>query len=425
MYRITWTSLLAGILLLAVTVPLKGNGVVRDSVGATSSGRGGANIAHADNGSILLDNPAGMVNFESDHFSEFGIDGLITELDYSDPQNSTKALFRPMALPEVSLMRKSSDGTWAAGFGVFLPAGYGAQWDLVNPVAGRRGYKSLGAMAKILAGGAYKVTDRLSIGGSIGPAISHAELEGPFFLQSGALTGVPAVIDLQASGAAVTWITGFQYQLSERTTIGANYTSETRFRLDGNARADVFGLGPSPLNSRFDLQADLVWPRSAGVGIKHQLACRHRVSADAVWYDWSHAFDRLDLRLTDPSNPAFGVFGSEIRDSLPLRWKDSISVRLGYEFLATEEDTYRIGYVYNSEVIPEETLTPYIPATLEHSFALGYGRKWCDCRFDIAYQYAFGPERTVGVSGLAGGDFSFSNIKSEAHWLFLSLSKQY
>lgn len=419
------TSLWAWMLLVGATTSAWADGVVRNSVGATSSGRGGTNIAHSDNGSILLNNPAGMMNIQGKQFSEFGIGALITDLEYSDPQNSTSAMFRPMALPEFSLFRKSDDGTWAAGFGVFVPAGFGAQWDMTNPVVGRHGYKSLGAIAKLLASGAVQVTDRLSLGAGIGPAISHAELEGPFFLQSGALAGVPTVMDIQGTGVALTWNAGLQYQLSERTTLGATYISETRFRLGGNARVDAYGLGAEPVNSRFDLETDLVWPRSAGVGIKHLLRDRHRVSADAVWYDWSHAFNRLDMRLTNPSSPVFAAFGPEIRDSLALNWKDSVSVRLGYEFFATPDDTIRAGYVYDSKTVPTSTLTTYIPATLEHTFSAGYGKRWGSCRCDVAYQFAFGPEQKVGTSDIVGGDFSFSNFTARSHWLFISFSKEF
>ena len=38
------------------------DGLIRDGVGAIPIGRGGTNIAFADNGAVLLDNPAGMVN---------------------------------------------------------------------------------------------------------------------------------------------------------------------------------------------------------------------------------------------------------------------------------------------------------------------------------------------------------------------------
>ena len=204
--------------------------------------------------------------------------------------------------------------------------------------------------------------------------------------------------------------------------LGMVYTSETRFRLDGSLNVDISGLGPSPVSSGFDAGVDLVWPRSAGIGILHALGDRQRLSADVLWYNWSHAFDRLDLRLTNATNPALGAFGPEITDSFPLNWKNSVSVWVGYEFFLTEADIPRAGYIYNSRVVPSTTLTPYIPGILDHTFSVGYGKRIGHCHFDLAYQFAFGPERHVGVSEIVGGDFNFSEIKAQAHWLFLSFT---
>ena len=365
---------------------LRADGVVRDSVGPISSGRGGANIGYADNGAVLMSNPAGMMNLPSRGWFEIGVDGLITDLEYRDPQNSADAEFEPFGIPMISFMQKSPDSRWAAGVGVFVPAGFGARWDLNNqpPIPGSSTYKSIGGLVKILPGVAYQATDRLSIGATLGAAVSHAELEGPFVLQTGPLAGVPTRLDLQATGVTPTWSVGMQYLLSERTTLGAVYTSEDRFRLDGSARATVFGLAPIPLQSSFDAEVDLVWPQSVGVGLQHLLAPRHRVGVDVIWYDWSHAFDRLDLKLSDPTNPLFAMFGPRVQDSFPLDWEDSMSVRTGYEYLANSGDIFRLGYVFNRDTIPNSTLTPYIPAILDHTVTTGYSHRHCDYWFNIA-----------------------------------------
>ncbi|QDT49091.1 Outer membrane protein transport protein (OMPP1/FadL/TodX) [Symmachiella dynata] len=418
-------------LLLAVTAQLlvpsraQSNGVVRDSIGATSSGRGGTNLAHHDNGAVILNNPAAMVNVKGSGLSEFGVDTVITDLDYSDPENNTSAV-NTNVLPEISVIRKSLDGRWAVGFGAFAPAGYGATWKLSNPILGTNTYKSFGALGKIMPGVAYQVNDDLSIGASMGVAISHLEFESPFFLQTGPLAGAPTQFDLQATGASLAWNVGLQYQLDEWTTIGAGFIGETRMEYDGNVRAAVVGLGPQPIESRFDAEVDLAWPRSAGVGVAHWLNCRQRISTDLMWYDWSNAYDQLDIRLRNSTNPIFpAVLGPEISDSFPLRWRDSLSVRLGYELFTPNDSVFRAGYVYNTRNLPSATLTPLIPATLEHSFTVGYGKSWSDWQWNFAYQFSFGPERSVGTSALAGGDFSNSESNSQAHWISLSLIRRF
>jgi long-chain fatty acid transport protein len=404
------------------------DGVSRDGVGAISVGRGGTNVAHFDNGVILLDNPAALVNIPTRGLFEFGFDGLIVDLHYNDPENDAQNKRNPVGLPTLSYIHTSEDGQWAYGLGLFAPAGFSAQWDLNNPLLGRQHYKSFGALTKFLPGVAYRVNDRLSVGGTFGVAVSHAEIEGPYFVQSPPLRGAPTILDLQATGAAPTWSVGLQYQLSDRTTLGLAYIDETRFRMDGNARVNILGVTPAPLTSSFDAEVDLVWPRYVAGGISHFFGdCnRHRVSAEVVWFDWSHAFDRIDLQLSDSSNPVIpALLGPTVRESFPLNWDDSVSVRLGYEFFFTNCDVVRLGYIYHPNPIPNETLTPYIPAILEHAVSVGYGRQGERWGFNVAYQYSFGPEENVGRSALAGGDFDNSRFESEAHWLTLSFTLRY
>lgn len=413
-----------GLVALGVS-PVRADGVIRDGLGAISSGRGGANIAHSDNGEILLDNPAAMVNIRGQRLFELSADLLLTDLHYRQPpEDDAFALFRPSGLPQLSLIRRTPGGQWAVGLGVFAPAGFGAEYDLTNPLLGTNRYRSLGALVKVLPGVAYQVTDRLSVGATFGVAATHVELEGPLFLQSGMLRGAPCMLDLQGTGATPTWSTGLQYQLGERTTLGVTYTSESRFHLDGKVTTDVFGLGPAPVHSDFDARVDLAWPRSVGLGVRHDLCPHRRISADVVWYDWPHAFDTLGLRLTNPTHPAFVPLGA-IQDQFPLYWRDSVSLRLGYEYFFAPCRVLRAGYVYHSNQIPEGTLTPYIPAVLEHAFSVGYGRSWRHWSVDLAYQFSFGADRHVTTSDLVGGDFDGSTIEARAHWIFLSFLRQF
>ncbi|MGH7129634.1 MAG: OmpP1/FadL family transporter, partial [Planctomycetaceae bacterium] len=289
-------------ILLALSGRAVADGVIRDSVSATSSGRGGANIAHSDNGAVLLSNPAGIINAPGRGLFEASLDTLYTELGYEDPQNSVEARNRINLLPEAAGIYKSRDGLWAAGVGVFVPAGFTAEWEMAAPAPfpGREKYYSLGTLIKVLPGAAVRLTERLSVGATVGLAFSQIELDGPFFVQSGMLRGAPTLLKLNTDGLAPTWSIGAQYQLSERTTFGVVYSSETRFELEGDARATIIAP-PAPVMSDFDAEVDIVWPRSIGAGVTHWINCRHRVSLDVLWFDWSDAFDQLDLTLSNPS----------------------------------------------------------------------------------------------------------------------------
>lgn len=400
------------------------DGVVRDGLGAVSAGRGGVNLAFSDNGSVVMDNAAGMLNTPCCGLADLGFDVLFTDLGYEDPNNRTGAADNPFPIGQIAYWRKSEDERWALGFGVFAPAGFSSVYDLQGPplLPGPRHQKSLGALGRILPAAAYQLTDRLSIGGTLGVAVSHVELEGPYFLQAGPLRGTPAILDLQQTGAALSWSAGLQYVLSPCTVIGLNYQDENRFQMGGNARAEVPGLGSSYFDTRFDL----VWPRTLGLGARHELSPTRVLGVDVIWFDWSHAFDAFDVRFQNPTNPVFGaVVGPQYDERFPLQWRDTISVRVGYELLLPNDRTLRLGYVYHRNPIPDETLTPYIQATLEHGVSAGYGWFWNEYQLNLAYQYNFGRTRHVGTSALAGEDFSFSRIQSDAHWLYVSIVRQF
>lgn len=420
--RLSWLLLVLSLWMLQGARPLVADGLVRDGIGAISMGRGGTNIAHSDNGVILLDNPAGMVNATVSGYWEIGAEALVADLDYSDPQNPhVDNRFKIYPSGNLSYINKSDDGSWAWGIGIFAPAGFGAEYEMNHPVVGPSLYKSFGALGKILPGLAVQVTDQLSVGGTLGVGLSHAELEGPFNLQTGALSGAQTNLDLQTTGAAVVGSIGLQYQWTDCTTVGLCYTEESRFRLNGNASADIYGFGPT-LHSNFDAQLDLVWPRSLGVGIKHDLGNCRRISADVIWYNWSHAFDRLDLRLTNPDNIVIaGLTGGTLTDSYPLAWKDTVSLRLGYEWENSRGTIWRVGYAFHDSPVPNATLNPYIDGVLEHAFTTGFSYRASCCILSAAYEYSFGPERHIGTSDIVGGDFDNSTFQAQAHWLSLSL----
>lgn len=415
-----WIPLVCAGALFALAGSALAEGVFRNGLGARSIGRGGTNIAHTDNGVILLDNPAGAVNIAGSRITDIGFDLMLPSLHYSDPSRDAAANSNLFPLAQVAFIRKSRNDRWAYGVGFFVPAGFSATYDIEGPPAlpGPRRYKSIGAFAKVLPMLAYRLTDRLSVGTTLGVGISHMELEGPYFLQGpNPFRSTPTMLDLQDTGAAICWSIGLQYQLTEATTVGVTYQSECHFHLDGTARVDIPGLG----QSAFDSQLDVTWPRSLGLGVRHEL-CPHRIlSTDVIWFDWSRAFDAFDLHLTNPRNLAF----PPIEESLPLDWRDSVSVRVGYERLFARGRTLRFGYVYHPNPIPDRTLTPYIQAIGEHSFSLGLGWVWQSWDVDLAYMFNFGPERSVGTSGLLGNDFDLSNHRAQVHCIAFSFLRQF
>ncbi|HEY2828169.1 MAG TPA: outer membrane protein transport protein [Pirellulales bacterium] len=396
------------------------DGVMMDEISPRALSRGGTNQGFADNGCVIFDNPGAMVNINGCDMIDIGADGLLVSGWYSDPQNrlDTGTTFTP--LPQIAMIRKSADGDWAYGLGVFTPAGFADRFHAIGPDGAPHVYNSFGALLKILPAVSYRLTDRLSVGATLGVGVCYAQLNGPYFLQGPTLPGPLTILHTHNEGADLVWSTGLQYQLTDNTVFGATYQSASPFSLQGNTSVDV--LAP-PLGSvRYDSTLHMEWPQSVALGIRHDLCPHRRVGVDVIWYDWQRAFDSFTLDLHNPNN---GAFPPQITDRLPLNWRDSVSLHVGYEQDLSSGMTFRMGYIFNPNPIPDSTLTPYIQAFMEQGATVGVGCKCYGWDVDLGYVHEWGPTQHVGTSALVGGDFSNSDQRAAVDAILLGFIKTY
>jgi long-chain fatty acid transport protein len=410
------------------------NGVVRDSIGPVSSGRGGTNIAHSDNGVLIHDNPSALTGMEGKRV-EVDLDFLALSMNYRDPDNDEDGKDIRCVTPSLSYTQELAQGRFGLGFGVYSPAGFSTDYDLAHPIYGKQKYASDACLTKILFGFGWKITDGVSVGIAAGPSYSQVELEEPYTFQTGNLQGADALIDIEADDWAFAWNIGVQWQISSNTTLGVAYHYQDKFEMSGDCDLDVTGnpmfAPPSPVavadpTARYDVEFDFKWPQSLGVGIAHRLKGGHGISADVKWIDWSSAFDEVTFKLSDGDNAEFNALaGDSPNDTYSLDWKDSYSFCLGYEYLLNMADTLRCGYVYNRNPVPDSTLVPVIPGILEHLVSVGYGRNWKSWNFDVAYQYSFGSRQSVGTSDILGGDYDNSSVDIDVHVLTFGIQYQF
>ncbi len=406
--------------------PALADGILRDGIGAISTGRGGTNLGFADNGNIILDNPGALVNVPGNGLAELDADIFFPDLTYSDPDNPrVSASNNPFPMGQLSIIRRSSDGMYAWGLGAFSQAGVSSQYELNGPApfVGPQNYKSFAALMRVLPSLSVSLTPQLSVGATLGVAISHTELEGPYFTQyPSPFRGTPTLLDLQGTGAGLSWSVGSQYLLTPNTVLGASFQAETHIKADGSARLLIPGMG----ESSFDLDLETQWPSILGLGISHKFQPQTTVSTDVLWTQWSKAKRDYNMLLSNPSNPVFkAVLGNSFPEQFPMRWHDSVAVRLGLQHQLNERHILRTGYVYHPNVIPDATLTPFIQAVVEHSLSCGYGWRTSNYGADLGYQYMFGSDRQVGTSSFVGGDFDNSTTSASAHWLLGSLVRYF
>ncbi len=406
----------AGFLLACVGAEALADGVILNGVSPYTIGRGGTNLAFADNGSMLFDNPGAMGFLEGESMFQIGATALYTEFSYSDLENDKRAQHQVYPLPEISYIHKHSD-TWAYGIGVFSPAGFGAIYNLDGQGAfpGPQRYKSFGSLTKLVLGGSYTPGENVSFGATIGPGLSFVDLTGPYTLQGPSpYAGLPTLLDLSVDGVGLGWSAGVSVQLTETTTFGAAFQSQVE--IDATGTADVV----TPIGStRYHADADIAWPRSAGGGLRQQIGDRHVLACDLIWFDWSSAFDTFDINLHSSTNPGL----PPLFEQFPLHWSDSLSTRVGYEYHRPNGHVARCGYTHHSSPIPAGTITPYIPAAMEHAFSVGYGWDWHCWQVNAAYMYTYGQTVHTPTSDFIGGDFDQSTNRDRTHAAGISFTR--
>ena len=104
------------------------DGLFLDGVSPRSLSRGGTNQGYADNGEILFDNPAAMSNVKGDGLFEADLVGLEQTAATPGPEECCQPGVHP--LPQMSYIRRSADGDFAFGIGMFTPAGFSTNYNM-------------------------------------------------------------------------------------------------------------------------------------------------------------------------------------------------------------------------------------------------------------------------------------------------------
>src|SRR5262249_6805480 len=159
---------------------------------------------------------------------------------------------------------------------------FAERFHLIDPLAQEKVYSSFGALVKFLPGAAYRVTDRLSIGGTCGVGVSYADLNGPYFLQGPSLPGPFTIMHTHNEGACLVWSVAAQYKLTDCDTFGVTYQSPSDLSMGGNTHVNV--QAPALGASTYDSTLHVTWPQTVSLGIKHEFCPHRRMGVDVVWY---------------------------------------------------------------------------------------------------------------------------------------------
>ena len=116
-----------------------------------------------------------------------------------------------------------------------------------------------------------------------------------------------------------------------------------------------------------------------------------------VWEGWS-ILDELNAEPNDITVTGLPGLGTIPVGPLtiPLKWRDTLSARLGSDFRITDSLTGRAGYAYETAAIPDETYSVFLADANKHLLSLGATLQLSDSvSVDGGFGYYYMAPRTI------------------------------
>ena len=388
------------------------NGLSLNSIGPKALGMGGAFVGLADDGTAIYWNPAGLagqsnsimfagtdiIPFGAYQLDAYGIEAETEMNHYASPN-----LFVTYNLGKIGL-----------GFGVYVPAGVGTEWDgadlvafsgpdsidlgpfkIENPYYGKTfEWMSKIAVINISPAVSYQLSDKLSIGVAANVYYGMLELKrGEDKINILAAYGVAedGMLDTQTafdiSGLGYGASVGLMYKMSEIVSFGLTYRSPVNVEFEGDADIDLPGL------DTVDGSIDIEWPMWLGAGFAVKALDKLTLTFDAQYSQWS-SLDELDAEIKLPA-----TYGGTTIQKMHLEWEDATQIRLGLAYELNENLTILHGWYWDPAPAPDKTLTILFPSQTYSVVTGGLCYKINNFDVDFGAEYLFGGDRNIKASG--------------------------
>ena len=357
-------------------------------------------VAKPRDSSIVYYNPAAMTQLDGNG-ATFGVHIIAPSADLSDT-GTTNGLtsvgpeagnpYDPTPVPNFSMAYEViEDKLWlgvSAGAPFGLSNDYGKEW------FGR--YDSTDsdlAVHEAQPSFAYKVNDKLSVGGGINIQSVDVDLGSVINLGPTDLNSTLEGDDSLSVGYNV----GLLYQPLESTVLGVHYRSSVKHQLDGDVAIDNNGT----FVSGYEAAAKLALPDILQLGVDHKINDKWSVQAGATWFGWN-SFD--EIRVIDKA----GVQA----DSVTVQnYQTTWAFAVGAEYILDDKWTLRAGYQFDETPTTDLYRTSRTPDGDRQWFAAGATYEINDkLSLDLAAVYIDVAEEDINVSRNA----SLVNVRAKA-----------
>jgi long-chain fatty acid transport protein len=379
------TTLISLALIIAISSTTFANGLSLNSVGARALGMGGAFVGVANDATALYWNPAGLAGQQSS-ILVFGTD-IIPMATYKmdlagiDAKTNTNHYISPNAFFNYNM------GDLSVGLGVYVPAGLGAEWNATD-FGYPEGYDFLSkiGVVNISPAVAYQVTDQFSVGLAVNVYYAMFDLSQP--IMTSATTAVQ--FEETSTGLGYGATLGLKYELNDMFTFGATFRTKTNVTMSGTAKNPAFAFYSAPTESEFD--RDVAWPTWIAGGVAIRPNDKLTIAVDGQLSMWS---ENQELKAVYTDAKWEGIMSGNGGDTFELSWKDALQIRLGLEYVVSDDVVIRGGYYYDPAPAPDETVNVLFPSSTNNVVTGGLSYKMGQMCFTGAAEYLLGAERDI------------------------------
>lgn len=346
---------------------------------ARGNALGGAMAGRADDPSAIYYNPAGITQL-----SGLQVMGGATVIRPSVTVNamtpygevSTESVDNNWIPPHLYGTYQVNDNVWG-GVGVFSRFGLGTEFD--SDWVGR--YNSYDAEIQTLTCNpdiALKINDQLSVAAGVNATWFDLTLKRK--IPTTADYDPASDLDMELTGDAMGYgyNAGVRYEPKKWIAFGASYQSEVDEDVDGTADLHVWST---------DASGDITLPDEILLGVTFMPTDKLSLEVGAVRTGWS-SYDELTITFDDASKLGPSVTSEK-------NWNDVWRYLCGIEYKLSEQLDLRVGYVYDEEPIPGDTVDYLVPANDRQLYSIGCGYHVKDWTLDLSYTYLSIRDRNV------------------------------
>lgn len=347
-------------------------------------------------------NPAGMTLLSGTRMQATGT-WVAVNLDYEgDSGQSENGRLKGQIIPAGFITHQINDSLWA-GLGLTVPYGMGTEFG--EGWEGReRGTESMILTFDINPNLAWKVNEKLSVGGGVSLQYAKAELGSGRIVSE---TGHTINSNVKGDSWAWGWNVGVMFQPVETVRLGLAYRSHIAHNADGHTTlSNVLNALPNPYapgvsNLRSDMEVRIKTPDTVTLSATWEVTDALRLSGTARWSKWSN-FRSLNVQNLDLAGTKLGTTVVE------NNWDDTWFFSVGADYKLNGQWTVRGGVAYDQGPVENQYRMAVIPDTDRVWFSGGASYKYTDnLTFDFGATYikGVGDKELVSANEKASGEF--------------------